>query len=311
VASAGFTILQPAVSTASISPNGGTFDGAVTISISTITPNAFIRYTLDGTEPGTSSKLYSAPIRLVATATVKARGYRSGHDPSLAASAQFVVNPGTLIIEGPNERGEPPIYTGTNGVTVRIYGQGLLAVGAMQTALRFALGGTPSGGFLISLTDGNPDFGGQAIWANTTLFPTCFGLYDDARVNAGFMTMGADRNVISKTLLLTIYYDVPTGAPTGTWAIDADRSVTLVGGNYGETPFTTVSGGLVITAKWRVAGDANNDCSVNILDLIRIRNLIGSNPGTGENWWANVNEDGAINVLDLIYARNRIGTACR
>ena len=61
---------------------------------------------------------------------------------------------------------------------------------------------------------------------------------------------------------------------------------------------------------WRIPGDANDDCRVNILDLIFVRNRLNGDPATGDNWRADVNEDTKINILDLLYVRNRLNNAC-
>jgi len=61
---------------------------------------------------------------------------------------------------------------------------------------------------------------------------------------------------------------------------------------------------------WPIEGDANQDCRVNILDLIFIRNKLNLAVGTGDNWKADVNEDTRINILDLIYVRNKLNTQC-
>jgi len=61
---------------------------------------------------------------------------------------------------------------------------------------------------------------------------------------------------------------------------------------------------------WPIPGDATGDCKVNILDLIYVRNRLNQDPGTGDNYMADVNEDGKINILDLIYVRNRLNTKC-
>jgi len=52
------------------------------------------------------------------------------------------------------------------------------------------------------------------------------------------------------------------------------------------------------------------DCRVNILDLIFIRNRLGMDGGTDDNWKADVNADGKINILDLLFVRNRLNQAC-
>jgi len=57
-------------------------------------------------------------------------------------------------------------------------------------------------------------------------------------------------------------------------------------------------------------GDANQDCVVNILDLIFVRNRLNQDVGTGDNWQADVNGDNKINILDLIFVRNRLNSRC-
>ena len=57
-------------------------------------------------------------------------------------------------------------------------------------------------------------------------------------------------------------------------------------------------------------GDATDDCKVNILDLIYVRNRLNQSVETGDNWKADVNGDDSINILDLIYVRNRLNTSC-
>ena len=74
-------------------------------------------------------------------------------------------------------------------------------------------------------------------------------------------------------------------------------------GVYGNTPEASVG-------KWIPAGDANCDSTVTALDLFLIRNLIGKNFATADNWKADVNQDGLINVMDLIKLRNELGSKC-
>ena len=59
------------------------------------------------------------------------------------------------------------------------------------------------------------------------------------------------------------------------------------------------------------AGDANHDCTVNVLDLIFIRHHLGQSVLTGVNWQADVNNDGSINILDLILVRNNNAAVCQ
>jgi hypothetical protein len=78
-----------AVPTVAISPNGGSFTGSVSVSLSTATSGATIRYTTNGSDPTASSTLYSAPFTLTSSATVKARAFKSAMTDSAVASATF------------------------------------------------------------------------------------------------------------------------------------------------------------------------------------------------------------------------------
>ncbi|NQT20922.1 MAG: hypothetical protein HQ592_14540, partial [Planctomycetes bacterium] len=51
-------------------------------------------------------------------------------------------------------------------------------------------------------------------------------------------------------------------------------------------------------------------CRVNIIDLIFIRGRLGQDVHTADNWKADVNQDGLINVLDLVPVRDHIGSSC-
>jgi len=68
---------------------GGTFLEAASVVLTSPTPGAAIRYTLDGSDPTLSSAVYVAPIAVESTTTVKARAFASGRDDRFVASATF------------------------------------------------------------------------------------------------------------------------------------------------------------------------------------------------------------------------------
>jgi hypothetical protein len=84
---AGGVIQQTATPT--ISPNGGTITGPTAVAISSATPGATIRYTLDGSLPGSSSAVYSAPFTIGNTTTVKSVAAAIGMTDSNIATATF------------------------------------------------------------------------------------------------------------------------------------------------------------------------------------------------------------------------------
>jgi len=88
----GVTPVQQAA-TPTISPSGGTFSGNVTVTISTATAGADIRYTIDGSTPTMASPVYTGPFTLSSTATVKAFATLVEMNSSAVATANFTVTP--------------------------------------------------------------------------------------------------------------------------------------------------------------------------------------------------------------------------
>jgi hypothetical protein len=78
------TVAQP-----SITPNGGTFTTTQSVTLASATAGAAIRYSLDGSEPTTSSTLYAGAFTLSDTKTVKAKAFKTGMSASPTVSATF------------------------------------------------------------------------------------------------------------------------------------------------------------------------------------------------------------------------------
>lgn len=78
----------------SMSQPAGFYQGTVTLAISTTEPNGEIRYTLDGSEPGPASALYSGPLELTQTTVVKAATFSSNPliEPSFVQFNTYFVN---------------------------------------------------------------------------------------------------------------------------------------------------------------------------------------------------------------------------
>jgi len=56
--------------------------------------------------------------------------------------------------------------------------------------------------------------------------------------------------------------------------------------------------------------DVNDDGTVNILDMISVRNLLNKDTNNGDNWKADINSDGKIDILDMIIVRNNLNEEC-
>jgi len=68
---------------------GGTFYSNFNLGMTTKSPTATIRYTIDKSEPTGSSNLYTAPITISQNTWVRARAYDSGLDPSPITSKAY------------------------------------------------------------------------------------------------------------------------------------------------------------------------------------------------------------------------------
>jgi hypothetical protein len=80
------------VESPTFSPGPGKYGPSVTVSLSTPTSGATIYYTLDGSTPTASSSLYSMPLNISATTTVKAAAFKTGVTPSSVVSATYTIS---------------------------------------------------------------------------------------------------------------------------------------------------------------------------------------------------------------------------
>jgi len=126
-----------------------------------------------------------------------------------------------------------------------------------------------------------------ALGSGTTLVPVSGAERD-------FGTLKADSSGATEYI-----YAVPPSAPPALFK----GSVTVTAANAGSQALT-------VEVQVLPTGDVNEDCRVNILDLIFIRNRLGQEVSVGDNWMADANEDGKINILDLIKVRGRLNTTC-
>jgi Tol biopolymer transport system component len=107
-----FLITGCRVATPRVHPPTRDFTESIDVSVSCSTDGATVRYTRDGTTPDSSSTIYTDPLNLNATTTVKARGFKSGWFDSASAtkSATFTKYPGgatyRISINSLGEEGE-------------------------------------------------------------------------------------------------------------------------------------------------------------------------------------------------------------
>ncbi len=128
VASAAYTMVVAALT---INPGTGAYGATQSVSISTATIGASLYYTTDGTTPICSGTLYSSPISVVSTETIKAIGCLTNFTSTSVASAtitiQVAATPTISLVAGTYNNsqsatlstttGGASIYYTTNGTT--------------------------------------------------------------------------------------------------------------------------------------------------------------------------------------------------
>ncbi len=97
------------VATPTFNPEPGSYTGSVDVVLSSATPEAVIRFTLDGSEPCLQSQIYSAPIRLETSSTVRAKAFKLNCTPSAIADAFYEI---TVSADDPSA----PAVGGIQGV---------------------------------------------------------------------------------------------------------------------------------------------------------------------------------------------------
>lgn len=155
VTSGNYTItISTQVATPGFSPAGGTYTTAQSVTISTATSGAAIRYTTDGSTPtsGTGT-VYSGPVTVSTTATLKAIAYKSGMTASAVASAPFVISAGgsnTLLNEtfGDGERATQNLpnsaaWYGNNSSALSVSSNALVVSPSCNALAYFTAAGAP------------------------------------------------------------------------------------------------------------------------------------------------------------------------
>jgi hypothetical protein len=83
---------MPTAATPTFSPGPGTYLEPQSVTVSSTIAGATIYYTLDGSSPTTASLVYSSPIALSATTTIKAIAVADGYSASASAIGTYTIN---------------------------------------------------------------------------------------------------------------------------------------------------------------------------------------------------------------------------
>ena len=194
---------QP-LATPAFSPGGGTYSTGQTVTISTTSPGASIRYTTDGSTPtATNGTLYSGAVTIGSTTTLKAVSFRTGWTTSPVATATYTIS--LPQVAAPSFSPGGGTYTGTQNVTI--------TSGTSGASIRYTTNGTNP-----TSTTGTLYSGAVSISSDTTLKAIAYkaGQPDSNVTTASYVinTPPAGTTVTSADG----FYNQPFGSPqTGTF----------------------------------------------------------------------------------------------
>ncbi|MGE3453724.1 MAG: chitobiase/beta-hexosaminidase C-terminal domain-containing protein [Kofleriaceae bacterium] len=209
-------VVTGTVATPTFSVPAGTYTSAQSVALSTTTPGATIRYTVDGTTPTASSLAYTTPIPapLDATLVIKAKAFKTEWATSAETSATYEI---TGSVAAPTFSIPADTYT---------------------TAQMVSLATTTPGATIRYTTDGSAPTGSSTLYASPISVP----LNTTTTIRAiALKTSWATSSVASATYVVTGTVATPTfGIASGTYT--TAQMVTLTTATAGATIRYTTDG---------------------------------------------------------------------
>jgi hypothetical protein len=272
--------LAPTVATPTFSPASGTYSGSQTVTLSDATSGASIYYTTDNSTPtypitGTTA-LYSSPIIVSSTETIKAIGVKSGMTTSAVGSAAYTIS-GTIAFDYYiSPTGDDTLGNGSLGNPWSI--TALNALGSSSQASHYAgkkvgiigdIGATLSG-FAWTGT------GGQFSCNANTLTVGMYCMISGTAGGGGSLSGYVSGNVY--------YMSVTNGTTTGT--------LTTKGGSQAQALVTTAGSptGLTFALNQPILYGTNNGTKSTLISLM---NASGGN--------VTINIQGGTSASNLTY----------
>jgi hypothetical protein len=187
----------------------GTYSGAQTLTMTDATQGAAIYYTIDGSNPTTSSSAYTAPIIVSSSETVRAIAVAAGYTVSAVASADYVIKPAPDVSAVNSSLN--PSMTG-NAVT--------FTVGVSSNA------GSPSG--TVAFLDGTIQLasvtlnGGSATYTTSAL---AAGSHSMTAVYSGDNTFGTVTSAALTQVVETFSIAPPSGSSSTVTASPGGQAI--------------------------------------------------------------------------------------
>ena len=213
-------VVKETVATPAITPNGGELKyGNNTVSIACDTDGATIYYTIDGTEPTTSSTKYTGAFTLSSNATVKAIAVKTGWNNSSVASASFTYTVETVATPTITPNGGELKY-GNNTVTIACATDGATIYYTTNGATPTTSSTKYTGAFTLTSNATVKAIAVKTGWNNSSVASASFTYTVETVAtpviapNGGEIEAGTTISISCATSGATIYYSTNGAEPT-------------------------------------------------------------------------------------------------
>lgn len=141
------------------SVQGGFHASSQSVSLTTSTPGATIRYTTDGSDPLEGGTAYSAPIQVSSNTSIRARSFLVGGLPSQSVTHTYLINQasafqslGAIVLSGDPEK----TFYGPNTDSGPSSGEGIFAINRGSYSNSQWTAGSDTSAFNVPMSSGRP-----------------------------------------------------------------------------------------------------------------------------------------------------------
>jgi hypothetical protein len=271
----GVYTITGAPSSVTATPAAGTYSNSVTVTLTGGTNGDEIRYTTNNTAPSATSTLYSTPITVTSTTTIRAQIFNAGLAKGQPISALYTITlPSTLTLT-PGSGTYPNFVAVTisgavNGAIIRytLDGTNPIATSTISAGQVTILSSKKliAQAFVNGVANGQPVTGDYTITVGVPTFSPAPGTYTTAKLVT--ISKGANNGVIRYTLDGS---DPSASSPVFSTAINVAATTTITARLFnGNTISAAATGTYTI----------NNNVPVNGVDLV-ISTSTGKSVGYG------------------------------
>jgi hypothetical protein len=240
--SATYTITTSQAAAPTFSPAGGTYNAPQNVTLASTSPGVTIYYTTNGSTPTTSSTVYSGPIPVTRTTTIRARAAGAGWTNSTVGSATYTLRVATPTFSIPG---------GTYNTPQSV----VLASASPGAAIYYTLNGnTPT--------------------TNSTRYTGSIAITRTRKVRAIAVISGWKNSTIAAATY-TLRAAAPTFSPPG-GTYNGTQLVTLSSASPGVTIYYTTNGSTPTTSSTRYTGPISVPSSRTIRAMAAANNWTNS-----------------------------------